>query len=96
MANEQRRISGADEYFNSFATPLLRPEGAKLIVLEGIDLSGRTTQVHLLRDWLSAQKYHVTTTAWRTSPLISDVLARAAPWFAIPSSAPITSTARSA
>jgi dTMP kinase len=77
MENEQRRISGADEHFNSFATPLLRPEGAKLIVLEGIDLSGRTTQVHLLRDWLSAQKYHVTTTAWRTSPLISDVLARA-------------------
>ncbi|HEV2656302.1 MAG TPA: dTMP kinase [Ktedonobacteraceae bacterium] len=77
MENEQRRISGADAYFNSFATPLLRPEGAKLIVLEGIDLAGRTTQVHLLRDWLSAQKYHVTTTAWRTSPLISDVLARA-------------------
>ena len=77
MENEQRRISGADEHFTSSTTPLLRPEGAKLIVLEGIDLSGRTTQVHLLRDWLSAQKYHVTTTAWRTSPLISDVLARA-------------------
>lgn len=77
MENEQRRISGADEHFISFATPLLLPEHAKLIVLEGIDLSGRTTQVHLLRDWLSAQKYHVTTTAWRTSPLISDVLARA-------------------
>ncbi len=77
MENEQRRISGADEHFIFSATPLLRPESAKLIVLEGIDLSGRTTQVHLLRDWLSAQKYHVTTTAWRTSPLISDVLARA-------------------
>jgi dTMP kinase len=77
MENEQRRISGDDEHFTSSATPLLRPERAKLIVLEGIDLSGRTTQVHLLRDWLSAQHYHVTTTAWRTSPLISDVLARA-------------------
>jgi len=57
--------------------PVLRPERATLIVLEGIDLSGRTTQVELLRDWLVAQRYHVTTTAWRTSPLISDVLARA-------------------
>lgn len=56
---------------------LLRPERARLIVLEGIDLSGRTTQVQLLRDWLSAQRYYVTTTAWRTSPLIADVLARA-------------------
>ncbi len=56
---------------------LIRPEQPMLIVLEGIDLSGRTTQVELLRDWLSAQRYAVTTTSWRTSPLISDVLARA-------------------
>src|SRR5258708_38992161 len=56
--------------------PILHPEQPKLIVLEGIDLSGRTTQVQLLHDWLAAQNYHVTTTAWRTSPLISDLLAR--------------------
>ncbi len=75
MENEQWRPGGLDENFTSSAQ--LHPERARLIVLEGIDLSGRTTQVHLLRDWLSAQRYHVTTTAWRTSPLISDVLARA-------------------
>src|SRR5579864_9663920 len=57
--------------------PILHPEQPKLIVLEGIDLSGRTTQVQLLHDWLVAQRYHVTTTAWRTSPLVSDILARA-------------------
>jgi dTMP kinase len=57
--------------------PILHPEQPKLIVLEGIDLSGRTTQVQLLHDWLVAQRYQVTTTAWRTSPLISDLLARA-------------------
>lgn len=56
---------------------ILRPEHPKLIVLEGIDLSGRTTQVQLLQDWLVAQRYHVTTTAWRTSPLVSDILTRA-------------------
>lgn len=55
----------------------LHPENARLIVLEGIDLSGRTTQVQLLRDWLAAQHYYVTITAWRTSPLIADVLAQA-------------------
>src|SRR5260370_24393235 len=60
----------------AFAKPMLHPEQPKLIVLEGIDLSGRTTQVQLLHDWLAAQNYHVTTTAWRTSPLISDLLAR--------------------
>ena len=56
---------------------MIHPERPRLIVLEGIDLSGRTTQVQLLHDWLVAQRYQVTTTAWRTSPLISDVLARA-------------------
>lgn len=56
---------------------LIYPERPRLIVLEGIDFSGRTTQVQLLLDWLLAQHYHVTTTAWRTSPLISDLLARA-------------------
>ncbi len=49
----------------------------RLIVLEGIDLSGRTTQVQLLHDWLVALHYPVTTTAWRTSPLISNVLKQA-------------------
>ena len=53
------------------------PGAARLIALEGIDLSGRTTQVQLLRDWLRAQGYGVTTTAWRTSPLVSDILERA-------------------
>ena len=53
------------------------PERPHLIVLEGIDLSGRTTQVQLLHGWLLAQRYHVTTTTWRSSPLISDLLTRA-------------------
>lgn len=56
---------------------LIYPERPRLIVLEGIDFSGRTTQVQLLLDWLLAQRYHVTPTAWRTSPLISDLLVRA-------------------
>lgn len=52
-------------------------ERPRLIVVEGIDLSGRTTQVRLLQQWLLAQNYAVTTTALRTSPLISDILERA-------------------
>jgi dTMP kinase len=73
MADEQFELS----VLAGASRPLLHPEQPKLIVLEGIDLSGRTTQVQLLLDWLLAQRYHVITTAWRTSPLISDVLARA-------------------
>jgi len=74
MANEQQQ---REDDASSVSPLLLRPERARLIVLEGIDLSGRTTQVQLLRDWLSAQRYYVTTTAWRTSPLIADVLTQA-------------------
>jgi dTMP kinase len=73
MADEPQREDEA----SSFPPALLHPEKARLIVLEGIDLSGRTTQVQLLRDWLAAQHYSVTITAWRTSPLIADVLAQA-------------------
>ncbi|MDQ2717283.1 MAG: dTMP kinase [Chloroflexota bacterium] len=62
---------------HSASGPAYRAGRAKLIVLEGIDLSGRTTQVQLLHDWLSEQHYPVTRTALRTSPLISAILARA-------------------
>lgn len=73
MADAQQQLSGHRK-----GTPaLILPERPRLIALEGIDLSGRTTQVQLLYDWLAAQSYQVTTTAWRTSPLIADVLARA-------------------
>jgi len=62
---------------HSASGPAFRAGRAKLIVLEGIDLSGRTTQVQLLHDWLMKQHYPVTRTALRTSPLISDILTRA-------------------
>jgi dTMP kinase len=79
MVKENKQLQeNQSEPGHSQGMPLfLHPERARLIVLEGIDLSGRTTQVQLLRDWLVAQNYRVTTTGWRTSPLISDVLARA-------------------
>ena len=73
MADESQREDEA----SPLSPSLLHPENARLIVLEGIDLSGRTTQVQLLRDWLVVQHYNVTITAWRTSPLIADVLAQA-------------------
>ncbi len=66
-----------EDQSSTYTTTMIYPERPRLIVLEGIDLSGRTTQVQLLLDWLVAQHYYVTATAWRTSPLISDLLARA-------------------
>jgi dTMP kinase len=77
MARDQHVVNKDGQQSLAQKIPLHHPGRPRLIVLEGIDLSGRTTQVQLLQDWLTAERYNVTTTAWRTSPLISDVLLRA-------------------
>ena len=41
----------------------------KLIVLEGTDGVGRSTQINLLRTWLETQGYGVSDTGLRRSPL---------------------------
>ncbi len=42
-----------------------------LVCVEGIDGSGKSTQLTLLRDWLKAQGKDVIFTEWNSSPLIS-------------------------
>jgi dTMP kinase len=42
----------------------------KLIVVEGIDGSGKSTQAQLLRQWLEAQDVPVFFTEWNSSPLV--------------------------
>jgi dTMP kinase len=77
VTEEEGVMADESQWEDEGSPSLLHPENARLIVLEGIDLSGRTTQVQLLRDWLAVQHYYVTVTAWRTSPLIGNVLAQA-------------------
>ena len=42
----------------------------KLIVVEGIDGSGKSTQLNLLHRWLVAEGYKVFYTEWNSSPLV--------------------------
>lgn len=42
----------------------------KLIIVEGIDGSGKSTQVSLLYSWLEAQEYPVFFTEWNSSQLV--------------------------
>jgi dTMP kinase len=42
----------------------------KLIVVEGIDGSGKTTQLGLLAKWLDAEGHRVTVTEWNSSALV--------------------------
>ena len=49
----------------------------KLIVIEGTDGVGRSTQAELLRNWLAIEGYGVTVTEWKSSTLISTVIDKA-------------------
>lgn len=49
----------------------------KLIVVEGVDGSGKSTQLNLLRNWLEARGHHVIFTEWNSSKLISKTIKQA-------------------
>src|SRR5437016_818005 len=53
---------------NNLTTPHEYP--GKLIVVEGIDGSGKTTQLGLLAKWLEAAGYRVSVTEWNSSALV--------------------------
>jgi dTMP kinase len=53
-----------------------RPHPGALIVAEGIDGSGKSTQLYLLRRWLEVSGYRVHFTEWNSSPLIRSATRR--------------------
>jgi dTMP kinase len=67
-----------EEPFNymGHAMPYLPTEGrtGKLIVLEGTDGCGRSTQAILLKEWLEVQGYAVIDTGWTRSKLVGKAI----------------------
>ncbi len=48
----------------------------KLIVVEGIDGSGKSTQLDLLHKWLASENYLVAFSEWNSSPLVRRITNR--------------------
>lgn len=52
------------------------PYPGKLIIVEGIDGSGKSTQLLLLQKWLTTQGFNVFFTEWNSSELVRDTTRR--------------------
>jgi dTMP kinase len=60
------------------APPLFAPNRfkGKLIIVEGIDGSGKSTQLALLSQWLRSQSIAVAFSEWNSSPLVRETMRR--------------------
>jgi len=52
------------------------PYPGKLIIVEGIDGSGKSTQLKLLHGWLKSLNYRVFFTEWNSSALVNETIKR--------------------
>jgi dTMP kinase len=48
----------------------------RLVVFEGLDGSGKSTQAYLLKRWLISRGYRVLLTEWNSSELVGDIIRR--------------------
>lgn len=68
-----------DSHFYGNGLPYKRPANLKgsLIVIEGTDHVGRSTQVELLKPWLEVEGYGVVGTRWTRSALLYETISEA-------------------
>jgi dTMP kinase len=65
-----------DSSEDHFSFPTGRPYPGALVVVEGIDGSGKSTQLYLLKRWLEIGGYRLYFTEWNSSPLVKSATRR--------------------
>jgi dTMP kinase len=56
--------------------PSSEPRAGRLIAVEGVDGSGKSTQLHLLEQWLRHQNLKVFKTEWNSSETVKEITSR--------------------
>lgn len=61
---------GEEDGYERAASPLETPKAGVLIAVEGLDGSGKSTQIHLLHQWLYGLQLRVFFSEWNSSSLV--------------------------
>src|SRR5262249_49022479 len=69
-----RSKAGKSWYGHGLPYLAQKAQPGHLIVIEGTDGVGRSTQIELLRPWLELEGYAVSNTGWTRSPLLADTI----------------------
>src|SRR5690349_24820970 len=73
-AAAERIVRPGEYYGNGIPYLPLGNYPGKIIAIEGTDGVGRSTQIHLLREWLEVQGYGVVETGWTRSELMQPTI----------------------
>src|SRR5438445_2351644 len=70
------KTSALSNNVRRWASPANEPRAGRLIAVEGVDGSGKSTQLHLLEQWLRHQNLKVFKTEWNSSETVKEITSR--------------------
>ena len=76
MATLTQDVSSASDTSAAKTSAPKRQYPGALVVVEGIDGSGKSTQLYLLKRWLEIGGYRIHFTEWNSSPLVKSATRR--------------------